>query len=117
VAVGQAWPLGRRAGELNERKRYFVFEGARLAMSSEVTGKSESAEVTALDPSTDPKCLDLTKRRPNRPDQVTECVYQIDGDTLRLALADPEGEKLRPAGFDKPTDPRVLVWTLKRVKE
>ena len=79
--------------------------------------KKEMAEVTALDLNTDPKCIDLTESRPDKSLRTTEGIYKIDGDTLQLAIAAPKGGKLRPTNFDKPTDGRIIVWTMKRVKE
>jgi len=95
---------------------FLVIEGTKLTMSAR--NKSETAEITDLDPSTDPKCIDLTEIRPGRPDQFTEAIYKIDGDTLQIAMSPvKEGNKFRPTSFDKPTERRVVVWILKRVKE
>ena len=100
--------------EPGDSEMVFAFEGDTLSVT--VAGQKETVAVTALDATTDPKCIDLTRTRPGRPAQVSEGVYKLDGDTLTIANT-PNGEKLRPAGFDKPTDERVQVLTFKRVKK
>ncbi len=92
----------------------FTFKGTEATMA--LGGKSESARVHAIDPTTDPKCIDLVETRPDKSERTLEGVYRIDGDTLRLAFSVSKEGKSRPTGFEKPTDPRTLVLTLKRVK-
>jgi uncharacterized protein (TIGR03067 family) len=94
---------------------FFVFKGNELTM--EFGEKKEAIRITAIDPSTDPKCIDLTEKREGKPDRIIEGVYKIDGDKLLIALCITKDGKERPVSFDKPTDPRTVVWTLKRVKE
>ena len=93
----------------------FTFKGAEMTMS--FGDKSETLRVTAIDPTTNPKCIDFTEQRRDKTERTLEGVYKLDGDTLRIALAIPKDGKNRPTSFDKPTDPRTMVWTLKRVKE
>lgn len=103
--------------EMKDLGAYAVYEGTLITFYSEKTGKKEMLEITAIDPSTDPKCIDLVEKRKGRPDRTVEGVYKIDGDTMLIAIAVPFGGKVRPVSFEKPKDPRVVVWTLKRVKE
>jgi uncharacterized protein (TIGR03067 family) len=104
--------------EAKDVEIFFAFEGSKVTLSSGNKDKKETLEVTAIDASTDPKCIDLKEERAGKPSRTLECVYKIDGEMLQFAMAvPPEGEKLRPTGFDKPASPRVMVWTLKRVKE
>ena len=93
----------------------FVFKGNELTM--EYGERKEAIRITAIDPSTDPKCIDLAEKRRDDPERTIEGVYKIDGDTLQIALHIPKDAKQRPVGFEKPTDPRTMVWTLKRIKE
>jgi uncharacterized protein (TIGR03067 family) len=106
-------------GEIDtkDRELFFTFEGNKLEMSAGDKDTKENYDITALDPATDPRCIDLSEKRAGRPDRTVEGVFKIDGDTLRFAFAIPRGEKQRPVGFDKPTDPRIIVFTLKRVKD
>jgi uncharacterized protein (TIGR03067 family) len=78
-----------------------------------------TAEVTDLDPATDPKCLDFTARGESgvlKAGAAYESVYKRDGDTLTWAFYHGRG-KSRPAGLGKPTDPGLMVLVLTRVKE
>ena len=78
----------------------------------------ERAVIIALDPSTDPKILDLKTipRNPKREGSVVEGIYKIDGDTLVLVTYVGRDKK-RPADFDVPKETETFVWTLKRVKK
>lgn len=92
------------------------FVGRKVRLSR--GGKFEF-EVSALDPATVPKCLDLEfVVKPDLiPDgTVVEAIYKFDGETLTLAGYAGEGKK-RPANFDPPKEAGVGVWVLKRVKE
>jgi uncharacterized protein (TIGR03067 family) len=106
----------REEGDVPDAQAFVLtFKGAEATMA--LGDKAESVLVTALDPTTDPKCIDLGEKRKGRDPRTLEGVYRIDGDTLRLAFAVPRDGKLRPTSFEKPTDPRVTVWTFKKVKE
>ncbi|VTR92533.1 unnamed protein product [Gemmata massiliana] len=101
--------------DVKELDAFCAIAGTKLTFTRGT--KTEVAEVTALDPGADPKCIDLTESRPGRPERVTEGVFKLDGDTLHLAMAAPKDGKLRPASVEKPTDGRIIVWVMKRVKE
>ncbi|QJW98630.1 TIGR03067 domain-containing protein [Frigoriglobus tundricola] len=104
---------GGQEGDV-DKEVYFEFKGTELTMSA--GSRSEAYRIAALDPATDPRCVDLVEKRPGKPDRTLEGVYRIDGDTLQLAHALPGDGKNRPTGFDKSLE-RGMVWTLKRVKE
>ena len=75
-------------------------------------------EIAALDPSTDPKILDLKTLEDMgqlRKDAVLESIYKFDGDTLVIAIYIGEGKK-RPDKFESPKDSGVVLVTLKREK-
>jgi len=72
--------------------------------------------IAALDPTTDPKCIDFLEKREGRPDRTLEGVYKIDGDKLQIAFSVLKEGKNRPTSFEKPGD-RAFVWTFKRVRE
>lgn len=76
-------------------------------------------EVTALDPSTDPKCIDLKsvgKDGPIPEGAVVEGIYKFDGDTMTLG-GYAGGERKRLANFDRPSEREAGIWVMKRVKE
>jgi uncharacterized protein (TIGR03067 family) len=107
---------GNQEADVKDREVYFVFKGAEVTLTASDKEKTETLRVTAIDPATDPVCIDLLEKRAGRPDRTLEGVYKIDGDTLRLAFSVPREGKNRPTSFEKPGD-RATVWTFKRVKE
>src|SRR4051812_49240041 len=64
--------------ELKNLEAFCVVKGTEMTFTAGT--KKETVEITALDPSTDPKCIDLTESRPGKPLQTSEGVYKIDGD-------------------------------------
>ena len=94
---------------------YLVFKGTEVTMSFK--DQKETIRITAIDPTTDPKCIDFVEQLRDKSERTLEGVFKIDGDTLQLALTIPKDGKNRPTGFEKPTEKRTMVWTLKRVKE
>jgi uncharacterized protein (TIGR03067 family) len=105
-----------KESEVKDQEVYFVFKGTEVTLTSPDKEKTETLRITAIDTTTDPKCIDLLEKRAGRPDRTLEGVYKIDGDTLRLAFSVPKDGKNRPTSFEKPGD-RAMVWTFKRVKE
>jgi uncharacterized protein (TIGR03067 family) len=79
--------------------------------------KQETYRVTAIDVTTNPKCIDFQVRRKDGAERLVEGVYKIDGDTFQFAFSAPEDGKMRPTSLAKPTDSRTQVWLFKRVKE
>jgi uncharacterized protein (TIGR03067 family) len=92
----------------------FSFNGRAIDFA-----KSGSGVVVALDPETDPKCLDFKTLKEFgvlRAGSTYESVYKLNGDTLTWAVHVGR-EKNRPVSLDKPTDPGTLVIVLSRVKK
>src|SRR5262245_52802867 len=80
--------------------------------------KRDVAEITALDPSADPKSLDFKALLPTgelREGVIYEAIYKLDGDTLILAVHVGEGKK-RPTKFEAPKDGKVVLMTFQREK-
>ncbi len=102
----------------NKIEAFMVFKGTELTLESSNSEKKETLKISAIDPTTDPKCIDLLETLSgNRGERTIEAIFKIDGDTLLFAMCILQEGKQRPVGFDKPTDPRIIVWTLKRVKK
>jgi uncharacterized protein (TIGR03067 family) len=81
--------------------------------------RSATGAVVALDPATDPKCLDFKMRTGFgilKQGATYESVYRRDGDTLKWAFYHGRG-KSRPTAFGRPTDPAVMFMVFSRVKE
>jgi uncharacterized protein (TIGR03067 family) len=92
---------------------FIEFKGRKLIMNDK-----EIMHVATMDPSTDPKCMDLkavVDMGGIRKDTVYEAIYKIDGDTLLLAIH-VEGGTNRPAKFESAKGSKVVVVTLKREK-
>jgi uncharacterized protein (TIGR03067 family) len=90
------------------------FKGRKVLL-----GDKEVLEIAALDPTVDPKILDvkaLMQLGELQKDTVYESIYKLDGDTMTWAIHIGEGKK-RPANFDNPKDAGVVLVILKRVKE
>jgi uncharacterized protein (TIGR03067 family) len=115
------WKLVKEVSADGEREPEVVVEFKGRKLSLDMKEKKENFEfsVTALDPSTDPKCIDFTvlvEKGPLAKGTVIEAIYKLDGDTLTLVGYAGEGKK-RPANFDPPKDEGAGMWVLKRVKE
>ena len=81
-------------------------------------GELSLFEIATLDPSTDPKCLDvksLVDFGALKKGTTYESIYKFDGDTLTWVGYAGEDKK-RPANFDAPKDALTGVLVLKRVK-
>jgi uncharacterized protein (TIGR03067 family) len=102
--------------ELKDEEMCFLFKDSDVTLTFSNSTKTEKLQVAAIDPATDPNCIDFLEKREGRPDRALEGVYKIDGDMLQIALSILKEGKNRPTSFEKPGD-RVLIWTFKRVKE
>ena len=110
--------FGDSNGEYEATKRdwFWAFKGVVVTLAFG-QAEDETLKIEALDPGSDPKCIDLIESTKRQPDRTLEGVFKIDGDTLQIALYVPKDGKQRPVGFDKPSDRQTVVWTLKRAKE
>jgi uncharacterized protein (TIGR03067 family) len=91
-----------------------AFKGRKM-----LVGEKEFFDVAALDPSTDPKILDLkalADMGPVMKGTVYEAIYKLDGDTLTIAIHLGEGKK-RPGKLESPMGSGVVLVTLKREKQ
>lgn len=91
-----------------------TFKGSAIDFNGAGAG-----EVIALDPATEPKCLDFKVGKGSgvlKPGAICESVYKLDGDTLTWSMHVGRG-KNRPATFDKPTVKGGIVFVLERVKD
>ena len=89
----------------------FRFTGDRWAMT--VQGQQTPPMPFALDPSREPKAIDLTMM----PGKTVLGIYQVDGDSLTLCVDfDPAGTGgQRPTTFHtQPDAPEVTVFVLQR---
>jgi len=82
--------------------------GYVLKANGEVKGT-----LAKLDASKKPAAIDLTRSSDNK---TLLGIYEIDGDTLKMAVGKPDG-KDRPATFDSAPDSGVVYVLFKREKK
>jgi uncharacterized protein (TIGR03067 family) len=115
-ALQGKWQIQKEARFDEERDRsadanaVVEFKGHKLIAEGKEVG-----EVAALDPTTDPKCIDLKIDEGPAKGMTVEAVYKIDGDNLTISIS--LTEKKRPTNFDKPKEAGSILVTLKRIKE
>ena len=68
-----------------------------------------------LDPTTTPKCVDMTVAGGIQKDVVMEGIYELKGDELRLCIK-VLGNKERPGEFTSPDGASIVLLKLKRQK-
>jgi uncharacterized protein (TIGR03067 family) len=79
-----------------------------------ITLKKGDHEATFnVDPSKKPKTIDLTLKGGDNEGKEMKGFYMLDGDTLKICIADPEHPD-RPSEFKSKDE--VKVFTFKRVK-
>ena len=122
--LGGKWKVVKAAdankeSEIPKDSEPLIFEFKDADITMRYGDKKETIRVSAIDSTTDPKCIDLTETRKDGTERILEGIFKLDGDTLQIAFTTPKdaNAKSRPTSFDKPTDSRTTVWTFKRVKE
>src|SRR5262249_42965622 len=70
-----------------------------------------------LDPSKNPKWLDMGEFVPGTPaDLNNRCIYELDGDTLKICMCMGGDNSARPAEFNTDEDSLLMVVQLRRAK-
>jgi uncharacterized protein (TIGR03067 family) len=112
------WPVTEleRAG-----KRIEVEQPEKLAL--EIKGTKwiftgvQKGDIIALDPSADPKCMDIKSVEKGRNGQIDEAIYKIEGDVLRICLYQGKG-KHRPVRFKTTAEQSdTILGVLKKAKK
>ena len=98
---GKDVPLADGRVLVFDEKEFTAFEGAKKGRTLGFT----------LDPTTEPKRLDLTL--PGS-DQKVAGIYILDGDSLKLCYGEPGTE--RPKKLESKADEKVFLLVLERVK-
>jgi uncharacterized protein (TIGR03067 family) len=94
------------------------FKDRKMHVTQNCMEQMEFFSVTAIDPTTTAKLLDLkalVDMGPITKGTVYESIYKIDGDDLTIAIYFGEGKK-RPEKFESEKDSMVIVVTFKREK-
>lgn len=98
---------GEQAPAEELAKMRIEFKGD-LAIPYEDDKAEDEAEYT-LDETKKPKAIDI---KPKGKDKMIEGIYEIDGDTLKIAF----GRKSRPEKFESAAGSDVMYILLKRIK-
>jgi uncharacterized protein (TIGR03067 family) len=92
-----------------------TFKGNKGTLDGNDLLKKEYATFTVkLDPSTTPKCLDMTITDGNQKDVVFECIYEVKGDELKICAV--LGGKERPTDFTSAEGSNRVLAVAKRQK-
>ncbi len=111
VLVAQA-SSGKERDTTNDADRLRVtFAGAKFSLGKQLG----DGEITALDPSTNPKIADFVMRRKPESGYVNEAIFKVEKGTLTVVVYLGEGKK-RPAGFGVPEDSDTWRLTFERAK-
>jgi uncharacterized protein (TIGR03067 family) len=93
----------------------FACKGDVLTVQGDGAVRKEYAKLTfTLDPSTTPKCVDLTVAGGGQKDAKLEGIYELKGDELRLCVKVLGSD--RPTEFKSPAGASIALLTLKRKK-
>jgi uncharacterized protein (TIGR03067 family) len=104
---------GRAVPDEASKDFRLILSGDRALIRRRVNDQVEAAAYRArLDPSTEPRSIDLEPVNATAPDGTVRGVYQLDKDVLKLRLGKP-GHK-RPPGFALKSDKDTTVLVLQR---
>jgi uncharacterized protein (TIGR03067 family) len=93
----------------------FACKDDALTVQGDGAVRKEYAKLTfKLDPSTTPKCVDLTVAGGVQKDAKLEGIYELKGDELRLCVKVFGSD--RPTEFKSPAGSSIALLTLKRKK-
>ncbi len=106
---------GRAVSEEAARDFRLILSGDRAKLHSRVDDQPKDMTYRVkLDPTTEPKTIDLVPEGRTGPDATVHGVYQLEKDVLKVRLARP-GQK-RPPGFALPSDRDTTLLVLRREK-
>jgi uncharacterized protein (TIGR03067 family) len=101
--------------QANDIKLKLVFNGKEVRVEGSDEVEKDYAKFTyKLDPSTNPRAIDITVSAGNQKDTTLEGIYEVKGDELRLCVKVIGKE--RPAKFASPEGENIALVVLKRVK-
>jgi len=96
-----------------------VLENLRMTFTKDkilVHIKDERKEVSfKIDPGKKPKAIDVTPAEGPQAGKVVPGIYEVTGETLRLAFAEGDNAK-RPESFTPKAGSNLTVLTLKKMK-
>lgn len=100
----------------NNLKFRLVFKGDQATVEGSDAVKKEYAKLTMkLDPSTNPKCVDIVVSGGDQKDAVMEGIYELKDDELNIC-AKVIGKE-RPGEFASPEGSSIVLVIFKREKQ
>ncbi len=104
---------GKEMPAPKDRKFVLTYQDGqyRDLLDGKVVGEGESR----IDPTKDPKTLDIIPRGADPKTQTLHAIYELKGDELKVCMALPAG-KARPTKFEAPAGSGQILMTFKRVK-
>lgn len=109
----EEWAEGGKASTAVELKKRSAFFGGNVFIFRR-DGKVHQAGAVQIDPSKDPRTMNLSIKEGAGKDGVMLGVYAFEGDSLKLCF-DPEGQT-RPGGFQPDTKSGWTVVKLRKPK-
>lgn len=100
---------GKKADIPKDVETFYIFSGDKVTMKDK--GKPDKKGTFSVDSSKKPKQIDLVGE-PNDAKQKMLAIYELKGDTLKIAWGLTNLDKQRPASFDG----AAMVTILKKVK-
>jgi uncharacterized protein (TIGR03067 family) len=88
-------------------------KGQKLEITADKISYNGVGYPYKLDASVKPRMLDATMAK----DEVAECIYEIDGDKLKLCIHLPGGVKARPTEFASKAGSKDIYVVLEREKK
>ena len=104
---------GQKAPEADVKQSKIIFDGEKVTL---VDGDKKKPATLKLDPSKKPATMDITHTEGPEKGKVTKAIYQLDGDTLKIAMGLDE-KSTRPTAFATKKDAPVALMVFKRDKK
>jgi uncharacterized protein (TIGR03067 family) len=104
---------GKEMPAAKDRKFVLTYQDGQYKdfLDDKVVGEGESR----IDPTKDPKTLDIIPKGADPKTQTLHAIYELKGDELKVCMALPAG-KARPTKFEAPAGSGQVLMTFKRVK-
>jgi uncharacterized protein (TIGR03067 family) len=96
-------------------KAVVVFKGDKARIEgNELLQKLYTSFTIKVDPTTNPKCMDMVITEGSMKGMVVECIYEVKGDELKMCAR--LGGNERPSKFESPEGTPIVLAVAKRQK-
>jgi uncharacterized protein (TIGR03067 family) len=107
---------GEAAPESMVRNLKLVFKGNQLTFKGDARLMEKATKLTfKIDPSTTPKCIDITIEAGLDQGTVWEGIYEVTGDKMKICVY-VGGDKTRPVEFETKAGSNRALFVMKRDK-